>query len=1324
MRGIRMRSEDYYQISLIVLALVAVVFFGVFLFRELNPEYKIYQKDYVDLENFRSTYTGRPPPPFKYGVKQIVIPQSDKGPETIDRCVSCHVALQFEHFSPTMIARDVNGNIVYDKDGIPKKVKNPNFIWAKLDQKIADLQQQGKDSEAKKLESLKTAHVRGHDYDVEKVLIMHPLIGRETRPFEYHPVDEYGCTVCHGGNGRGLVTDRAHGPVYDGTYEETYMGPEPEFLEKNPLNDPVFSKVFNHKPGHRLLFQTSPLLVGGLIQSRCVQCHQPTTEQLSTLAGNVERVAQVKSEQIGVIRKGFEQDYNALISLLSLRQFLKDRGINAVLTHLRERSKNYTLSPEDREKIEGNIQYLRQKVVFAESDPYKEQAVLKIIDQDLLKLLGSSQAVDEVQKAYDADRDITLDQLWSLLQKIESGNGTLHQKGQELEKYGNIKQTLRNVKYSVNSAAKNSQVVTGLSGDIDRLTRSYQRGEQLFVSQACYACHKISGMARGGIGPELTEAGYSYPWFLKESIVWPQADLKTSTMPNYKLDHEELEDLMTFLLAQRPNNPHRQNIENHIAKKEWEEGKQKSPWEKPLPPNEIRNIRDSMVIFATQGCAACHRLEGFESNVGFAIEKNQPTFDQLYAESQWFRQLIPEDALGSSLVSTVEKHRDEIDQRIVSGVREHAILDEIEEKFPHLIESYYSPFKYALRAHNHLKDTVEWKERIRRVMLMYIQEYGLGRLVGPRPNWSGIYRSDKWLMEHFWNPSSLIARSIMPVFPFDNSKFLALTYMLDDLGQKNRDRIRQAWKQNGFNAALAYERLCSQCHGETLRGDGPVAEWIYPIPKNLGNPIFLRHLTKDRVVQSIMHGVNGTPMPPWGETASGKDFKNTIPVLTREEIIELVNWIYRDLPGEKFLRELEEVKKWEYQPEEVIKELQKSGDLQKLNPHSFLETLPKGNEYLVSLKPMAMQQPEQGTTVEDIFDKIPDPLEGPDKYQYYIKKKYYTEKNLRDGKAFFELNCAVCHGTNADGAGQRAGVMEDAKPRMLINLPWIESRDDLRLIRSIVFGVKGTSMIPWGDQTTALQRLQLVMYIRSLTQSKRDYEQLTDLLFQVFEEPLWVLQDARAQGSEMIQILERLLYESKTKRMRLEGLARKGQVPPNEITEVYSSEVQNMKDLEIYQQADQQLTALIDLVKKEKELYKNLGDSIFNLYGNQEIFQDLLKTLRLNKDLFSYHQGRLAERQVDVELLDQLKAKIIDQIRMKIRDLSDQKLIEEGKISTKAQKEALARVSSSLGKQNEMLQEIISTFAQIERIRMKQNDILTKINQLENSHGGNSNIKI
>ena len=64
--------------------------------------------------------------------------------------------------------------------------------------------------------------------------------------------------------------------------------------------------------------------------------------------------------------------------------------------------------------------------------------------------------------------------------------------------------------------------------------------------------------------------------------------------------------------------------------------------------------------------------------------------------------------------------------------------------------------------------------------------------------------------------------------------------------------------------------MCSQCHGVDLTGKGVIAEWIYPIPKNLRNPDFLRNLTIDKAIDSIKHGVTGTPMPPWGEAAGGK----------------------------------------------------------------------------------------------------------------------------------------------------------------------------------------------------------------------------------------------------------------------------------------------------------------------------------------------------------------------------------------------------------------------------------------------------------------------
>ena len=81
-------------------------------------------------------------------------------------------------------------------------------------------------------EALKSVHVGEYVYDITKVLSMHPLMGNETYPFEYHPMEEYGCTSCHNGNGRGLTTDKAHGPVFDGQYEIEDLGPAPRFLRR------------------------------------------------------------------------------------------------------------------------------------------------------------------------------------------------------------------------------------------------------------------------------------------------------------------------------------------------------------------------------------------------------------------------------------------------------------------------------------------------------------------------------------------------------------------------------------------------------------------------------------------------------------------------------------------------------------------------------------------------------------------------------------------------------------------------------------------------------------------------------------------------------------------------------------------------------------------------------------------------------------------------------------------------------------------------------------------------------------------------------------
>ena len=395
-----------------------------------------------------------------------------------------------------------------------------------------------------------------------------------------------------------------------------------------------------------------------------------------------------------------------------------------------------------------------------------------------------------------------------------------------------------------------------------------------------------------------------------------------------------------------------------------------------------------MTVFATEGCSACHRLEGFESNVGFSIQKNKdnpPDFDTLYKEREWFTHLFPETVIGSEIVKAIDSNTSEIDSRISENVRDGSILEEIEKSHPGHIEALYTHFKYAARAKNSLYATLiaaesdpdkkaklmlelkGWKSRVHQILMMYIQEYGLGRLIGPRPNWSGIFRSDKWLMEHFHNPSEHSPNSIMPPFPFDDTKFYALTFMLDKLAIRNRNAVREIWEHRGFNPEQAFQIHCAQCHGESRTGNGPVSEWIYPIPKNLRNADFLRNLTRENAIQSITHGVKGTPMPPWGEVAADKPAAENIPVLNKQEIAELVNWLFSQVPGGEVIKSSKDVPKWQYTPQDVLHELKNEGNTLKAAPPGQEEELPEELSILPTGKGFYAALPRW---------KLPAPLRG------------------------------------------------------------------------------------------------------------------------------------------------------------------------------------------------------------------------------------------------------------------------------------------------------------------------------------------------------------
>lgn len=1243
---------------------------GYFVYKELFPEYKTYQYAYMDLEKFRASYTGEKPAPFSTGIKQILIPDEENGPEVIDRCISCHVAIDLPHFSPVRVARDVNDNVIYSADGKPELEPNPEYVWDRLEMRIAELKHpayyaefvNGKErrlADAEYLESLGTRVIDGRKVDMVKALQMHPLIGSETRPFEYHPMEEYGCTSCHSGNGRSLVAKRAHGPVYDEDYEPAYEIKKPQFTEKDKENDPPFARMYNHKPGHELVFQTTPLLEGDLIIAKCVQCHQSSSTRMKKSVDNVVYFADQKKEQIERIEEGLENDQKALFSLLSLQRSLVKWGREGTIDRLKEALGNYLLSSEEIDAVEGQLAFIQN---YEEPQP--------AIKKELIRLVGSEDRAEELMR--DASDSGSIPELVETYLKKPS-EGSIGAKRASLEKEQKLLERFQNAAEPLSVSGEDASLVHKFGTQVDLLISPYNRGKELFVSQACYACHRIAGFSRASVGPELTYAGNSYPWFIKESIVWPQADLPSSTMPNFRLDHEELEDLMTFLMAQKGDTKAVSEVDYEISLKEWEAGK-KLPWEKPVVPTQVQDVRAGMHVFATEGCAACHKLEGFESNVGFAKGNT-------LEEREWFYRLIPEQAAGSYITEIVNKKAEEIDARIVNGVRQDGIIEEIQAKYPGLVEGFYSNFKYASRAMNTLyKDDPEkladYKERLNRVLMVYIQLYGMGRDIAPHLNWSGVYRDDAWLLGHFHNPSAYTARSIMPVMPFDDTKFYMLNHMLRVLGAKNRDQLQEIWRVQGFNPPLAYNLLCSACHGEHRQGNGIISEWIYPIPKNLRNPIFLRNLTKERAIYSITHGVSGTPMPPWGEAASLTD---PFPVLTHTEISQLVDWLYQGLPESPRKERPEDYEKWSYSPLDVVKEMK--------NEHDFLDPKPPKGADLSEI-------------VADYFEARPNPVPGPDKELYYIREKYYTDKNFNEAEKFYLVNCSTCHGKEGGGTGLRATSMVEAKPRMLTNLPWLRTRDDMRLLRSIKYGVPGTSMIPWGDMTTASQRMQLVIFIRELTRNQMLNDEFEEALYDSFDRQVLVIEEARVGEYASLETQQDALKKAQEKLYEGSGLS------PEEAGKLYLTISKLKNEIAKRQARDGQFKALIAAIKEEKEVVKGVGGQLIGAQLPDRLIRFFFDIVRAESLQYHFENGKLEVKENRESVS---KKSILDELDKKIASFEEKIKFEEARIRSPERGKAIQSLMEEQGTYINLRTNLVVQLADAKKLRNKQREIYDKL---------------
>lgn len=135
--------------------------------------------------------------------------------------------------------------------------------------------------------------------------------------------------------------------------------------------------------------------------------------------------------------------------------------------------------------------------------------------------------------------------------------------------------------------------------------------------------------------------------------------------------------------------------------------------------------------------------------------------------------------------------------------------------------------------------------------------------IAPDLSFEGLLKDESWLNEHFLNPRARITDSIMPTFSFPNSDFQAISAYLTSLN-----------KPPSFsNTEETYKGLCARCHGDKGNGNGAIAIYLDPSPRDFTKSGFINSKSEDRLINSIKKGVAGTSMPAWEKVLSDDQIK-------------------------------------------------------------------------------------------------------------------------------------------------------------------------------------------------------------------------------------------------------------------------------------------------------------------------------------------------------------------------------------------------------------------------------------------------------------------
>lgn len=177
-----------------------------------------------------------------------------------------------------------------------------------------------------------------------------------------------------------------------------------------------------------------------------------------------------------------------------------------------------------------------------------------------------------------------------------------------------------------------------------------RKGAELFMTKACYGCHKVQGVSTGKLGPELSDVGLKWSFdYLRESLVDPLASSIDSNMPLMELTDDEVKILIIYLKSLTGENLLGGPVGHFVANKEWKNEK----------PGEVAiTVESGKNVFERKACIACHMTNGEGGTIG-------PDLSVCGAQrtKEWMNQhhVDPRSLVGGSIMPDLEFSESELE---------------------------------------------------------------------------------------------------------------------------------------------------------------------------------------------------------------------------------------------------------------------------------------------------------------------------------------------------------------------------------------------------------------------------------------------------------------------------------------------------------------------------------------------------------------------------------------------------------------------------------------------------------------------------------------